>query len=292
MEQESSIAECGVCFRRCRLACGQTGFCRARICRGGRVVPKHYGLVSSCALDPIEKKPLARFFPGSSILSLGGFGCNMRCFFCQNHEISQADFSDNDAQSGARAFGAIRLAPEEAVSRALALRSRGNIGLAFTYNEPLVCWEYARDAARLAREQGLKNVVVTNGSASPAVWEALLPYIDAVNIDLKCFTKEGYRSLEGNLDSVLAAIRLCAARCHTEVATLVVPGLSDSEKEIEDIARFLAALPSCDGEIVLHLTRFFPRWKAEGLKPTDKGLLLRLADVARRRLPFVMIGNC
>ena len=291
MAGESSVAECGVCFRRCRLSGGQTGFCRARVNRGGRVVPKHYGIVSSCALDPIEKKPLARFFPGSAILSLGGFGCNMRCFFCQNHGISQADFEEGDEEGATRPFAAIRLSPEEAVEKALALRVRGNIGLAFTYNEPLVCWEYARDTARLAREQGLKNVAVTNGCAAPAVWEALLPYIDAVNIDCKSFSKEGYRSLEGDLDSVLAAIRLCAARCHTEVTALVVPGLNDSEEEIEGMARFLASLPSCDGELVLHLTRFFPRWKADGLKPTDKGLLARLAEVAGHHLPYVALGN-
>ena len=291
MARESSVAECDVCFRRCRLADGQTGFCRARICHTGNVLPKHYGVISSAALDPIEKKPLARFFPGSAVLSLGSFGCNMRCFFCQNYEISQADFNEAEEEGGARAFSAIRLSPDEAVEKALVLRARGNIGLAFTYNEPLVCWEYVRDAARLARERGLKNVVVTNGCSSPAVWEAILPYIDAVNIDLKCFSPEGYSSLEGNLESVLAAIKLCAARCHTEVTTLVVPGLNDSEDEIEQIARFLAALPSCDGELVLHLTRFFPRYKAEGLEPTDRGLLARLAEVASRHLPFVLLGN-
>ena len=291
MERESSAAECAVCFRRCRLGEGQTGFCRARICLEGRVVPKHYGVISSAALDPIEKKPLARFFPGSAVLSLGGFGCNMRCFFCQNHEISQADFGEDDEEGFARSFGAIRLSPEEAVENALALRARGNIGLAFTYNEPLVCWEYVRDAARLARERDLKNVAVTNGCAARAVWEEILPYIDAVNIDCKSFTKEGYSSLGGDLESVLAAIRLCAAHCHTEVTALVVPGLNDSEAEIEEMARFLASLPSCDGELVLHLTRFFPRWKAAHLEPTDKGLLLHLAEAARRHLPFVALGN-
>ena len=166
------MARCEVCFRHCELQEGQTGPCGARTASGGCVRPVFYGRVSSLALDPIEKKPLARFHPGSMILSAGGLGCNLRCPFCQNHEIAQAD--------GENGFPVRteEMPPDTLAELAAHYRQAGNIGLAFTYNEPLVCWEYVRDTARLVHERGMLNVLVTNGCAEAGILEQLAPYID------------------------------------------------------------------------------------------------------------------
>lgn len=285
---------CATCFRRCVLEEGQTGFCRARGNRGGRIVPLGYagglGRLSALALDPIEKKPLARFMPGSMVLSVGGWGCNMRCSFCQNHEISwcgvpgpvpAAEDADSDG-----------LSPEQLVANALALKNRGNIGVAYTYNEPLVAWEYVRDCARLVREAGMKNVIVSNGCVLPAVMQELLPYTDAVNIDLKCFSADSYRQLGGDLESVKESIRLCHAygggSCHVELTTLIVPGFNDGEDEMAEEASWVASLAR---NIPLHLTRFFPRWQMQDRPPTPVGTLHRLAGIARRELSDVLLGN-
>ena len=170
---------CELCFHHCTLDEGQTGLCRARGCRGGKIVSLNYGKLTSLALDPIEKKPLRRFHPGSLILSVGSFGCNLRCPFCQNHEISMA--SDGELQT-------VIVTPEQLAAKAAELVPQGNIGVAYTYNEPLIGYEYVRDCAALIHEQGLANVLVTNGTIEEASWRALLPFLDAVNIDLKGFT--------------------------------------------------------------------------------------------------------
>lgn len=272
-------AQCGLCFHNCRLDEGQTGLCRARGCRDGRIVPLGYGRLSSLALDPIEKKPLRRFRPGSLILSASGFGCNLRCPFCQNAEISTAgeDFPTRSCP------------PQELVDLALGLRPRGNIGLAFTYNEPLVAWEYVRDCAALAREAGLVNVLVTNGTIEPGPWLELLPLIDAVNIDLKGFTEAWYRRLGGDLGTVKRSIELAAGRCHVEVTTLIVPGCNDGEDEMRALSAWLA---SVSPELPLHISRFFPRHLMSDLPPTPVASVYRLADTARERLRYVYTGNC
>ena len=172
---------CELCFHQCKLDEGQTGLCRARGCRDGRVVPLNYGKLTSLALDPIEKKPLRRFRPGSFILSVGSFGCNLRCPFCQNHEISMA--SEGELYTD-------WFSPEQLADKAAKLVPRGNIGVAYTYNEPLVGYEYVRDCAALIHERGLVNVLVTNGMIEEAPWRSLLPFIDAANIDLKGFTAD------------------------------------------------------------------------------------------------------
>lgn len=272
-------AQCGLCFHRCRLAEGQTGLCRARANRGGRIVPLGYARLTSLALDPIEKKPLRRFRPGSLILSAGSFGCNLRCPFCQNAEISTAgeDFPARDCP------------PEELVQLALGLRTRGNIGLAYTYNEPLVGFEYIRDCAALARKAGLVNVLVTNGTVEPEPWQELLPLIDAVNIDLKGFTEDWYRRLGGDLSAVMRSIELAARACHLEVTTLLVPGCNDGEHEMRELTVWLASISP---EIPLHLSRFFPRHLMRDMPPTPVERVYRLADVARERLKYVYTGNC
>jgi len=264
----------------CRLKPGQWGICRARRNEGGRAVCKNYGIISSLALDPIEKKPLKMFYPGSVILSAGGFGCNMRCPFCQNHEISM---------TGPGEDGACFLSPRELAGKALEYRDRGNIGVAFTYNEPLVGWEYVLDTAKLVRDMGMKNVLVTNGTASSWVLEKLLPYIDAMNIDLKGFQEEYYRKLGGSLQTVKEFIAQASAGCHVELTTLIVPGENDEVCHMEEEARWIASLGQ---EIPLHVTRFFPRYHMQDREATDVGKIYRLAETAGKYLKNVFVGNC
>lgn len=270
---------CPVCFRHCRLNTGQTGFCRARRNEGGWSVCINYGKITSAALDPIEKKPLARFYPGSFVLSVGSFGCNLDCPFCQNDSISCT--SEDDVPWDA-------LPPDELVKMADRLRGEGNIGVAYTYNEPMVGWEYVRDASIEVRKLGMKNVIVTNGSVTLPYLYEVLPYADAFNIDLKGFTHEWYKKIGGDLDIVLDFIREAAKSSHVELTTLIVPGENDSEKEMRELASWVA---SVDQKIPLHVTRFFPRRKMSDKRPTEISLLHRLAGAAREKLRTVIVGN-
>ena len=277
------MTTCGTCPHACSLAPGQLGLCRSRRASadGVAVVPEGYGRITSLALDPIEKKPIARWRGGTTVLSLGSYGCNMRCPFCQNASIAQAGQDDVAWRE---------MTPESVVSTALELRGRDCIGIAYTYNEPLVNWEFLRDTGALAHGAGLANVLVSNGMATDAVLAEVAPLIDAANIDLKCFSEEGYRKLGGGLDAVKRTIEALAARpaCHLEVTTLVVPGLSDDEAQIERIARYLASL---DAGIVYHLTRFFPRHRMGEGRPTPLRTLEHLRSVAAEHLPDVVLGN-
>ncbi len=286
------MAVCEVCFRHCRLAEGQTGACGARTCCEGAIMPSGYGKITSLALDPIEKKPLARFMPGSLILSAGSYGCNLRCPFCQNYSIS---WSDAARQAAAEAED---VPPEELAALAVRLRDRGNIGVAFTYNEPLVSYEYVRDTARLVRAAGMRNVLVTNGTASLQVLEELTPFIDAMNIDLKGFTDHYYRDvLGGDRQMVMDFIREAVKHCHVELTTLIVPGENDSEEEIRALSSWVAGLPGAAGGrggeyVPLHITRFFPRFHMTDRPATDVGQIYRLAEIARGSLRYVYTGNC
>ena len=276
---------CPVCPHRCLLSEGQTGLCRGRGMRNGEIVPLNYGIISSIALDPIEKKPLARYYPGSVILSVGSFGCNLRCPFCQNWEISTSDGSEFIGERDCY------LPPERLAELADELRSRGNIGVAFTYNEPLIGWEYVRDTAGPLREKDLKTVLVTNGCVTGEIADALLPHIDALNIDLKSFRPATYaKLLGGDLEAVKSFIAKAAQAAHVELTTLIVPGMNDTEEEIRDLTEWIASLP--DGrEIPLHLSRFFPRYNMTDRKPTERKCVLRLASVARESLRYVYTGN-
>ena len=271
---------CELCFHHCALDEGQTGLCRARACQDGKIGSLNYGKLTSLALDPIEKKPLRRFHPGSLILSVGSFGCNLRCPFCQNHEISMA--GDSGIQT-------VEVSPEQLAAKAAELVPHGNIGVAYTYNEPLIGYEYVWDCAALVHEQGMVNVLVTNGTVEEEPWRALLPLIDAANIDLKGFTPAWYRRLGGDLETVKRSIALAAERCHVEVTTLLIPGENDSEEEIRELARWLASISS---EIPLHLSRFFPRYRMLDRPPTPVEQVSCLAETARRYLSYVYTGNC
>ena len=270
---------CPICMHHCLLQPGQIGRCRARKNENGKSRPVNYGRLTALALDHIEKKPLAMFAPGSRILSAGSFGCNLSCPFCQNYEISMCEEEPET----------VYVSPERLAEKALELQRQGNIGVAYTYNEPLVGYEYVRDTAALVRRAGMKNVIVTNGSVTEEVLEEILPFTDAMNIDLKGITDAFYRSLGGDLETVKRFIKRAAPACHVELTTLIVPGENDSEGQMEQLADWVAGV---DDKIPLHVTRFFPRWKMTDRPPTKVETVCRLADVAGRHLKHVFTGNC
>ena len=286
------MSTCEVCFRHCVIPEGGKGFCGARTCENGAIHPANYGRITGLALDPIEKKPLRRFYPGSLILSVGSYGCNLRCPFCQNHDISWS------AEAFEYADRAEIVTPEELTNAAIRLKSRGNIGLAFTYNEPLIGWEFVRDTSRMIRAAGLKTVLVTNGTAELTVLEALAPYIDAMNIDLKGFTEHYYSEvLCGSLNMVKAFIARAVQICHVELTTLIVPGENDSEEEMRAMTAWISSLKDTGGnvighEIPLHISRFFPRFHMTDRPATDVKSIYHLAEIAQENLRYVYTGNC
>jgi len=269
---------CDICHHHCRLKEGQVGLCRARMNKEGINTSINYGRITSLALDPIEKKPLYHFYPKSLILSVGSFGCNFHCPFCQNCEISMADQS----------IETVKITPTYLVERALELVPRGNIGIAFTYNEPLIGYEFVRDCANLAKSKGLKTVIVTNGCISEKYFKELLPHIDAMNIDLKSFSSDFYKMIGGDLEMVKNSISLAAPLCHVEITTLIIPGENDSNDEIAALSLWLSSI---NPEIPLHITRFFPRYKMTDRPPTPIDKLYSLADTARKNLRHVYVGN-
>lgn len=275
-----SKLECNVCHHHCKLSENQIGLCNARSNIGEKIASINYGEITSIALDPIEKKPLRHFYPGSKILSVGSFGCNLKCSFCQNHEISMVEKSEINTQHAT---------PEDLIQIALDLIPRENIGIAYTYNEPLVGYEYVRDCAILAKKNKLKNVVVTNGCASEEVLEEILPYIDAFNIDLKGFSEEFYKNIGGDFEMVKNFIKLAHTKAHIEITTLIIPDENDSEEEMISLSNFIASI---DKEIPLHISRFFPCYEMIDKKPTDIKKVYRLAEIARTNLNYVYEGNC
>lgn len=273
---------CDVCPKFCKLREGQIGFCRARSNIGGKIVPINYGQATSLALDPIEKKPLMRFCPGTYILSYGSYGCNLRCPYCQNASISMAG-PDNCPHRLITPEGLTDLAVD------LSRQEPGNIGVAFTYNEPTVCFEFIRDTSKLLHEAGLKSVVVTNGGLVRKYADELLPHVDALNIDLKGFSNEFYRYVKGEFDTVKEFIKAAVEhKCHVELTTLVIPTKNDDP---EEIGREVEWIASISPEIPLHLSRFFPRYKVDDLPPTPAETIYRLKDIAEKKLKYVYTGN-
>lgn len=274
-----SKVKCGICPWNCLLEEGKRGFCGVRENVEGKIINVNYGYLSVASLDPIEKKPLKNFKPGSKILSIGANGCNMRCPHCQNFSFAMAakeeiDMMDTD--------------PTEVVEVAKQYIPQGNIGLAFTYNEPVTMYDFMMDTAKLSKENDLINVMVTNGYINEEPLRNILPYMDAMNIDLKYFNEEGYKKIGGGLETVKRSIEIASKECHVEVTWLVVPGENDSESELEEAAKWLA---SVDKDIPLHITRFFPMYKVLDKKPTNKELLFRLAEIAQKHLTYVYVGN-
>lgn len=279
---EKGRVMCVACAHKCVLTEGRTGRCGVRRVIDGQLKSLVYGLPASVALDPIEKKPLYHFLPGSTALSLGTFGCNFTCSFCQNYELSQAHTIDLELHS-------LRYLSPEAVVQ-LACRS-GAASIACTYNEPVIWAEYALDIARAARPAGLRMVFVSNGYYSPEVLEALLPAIDAYNIDLKSFSDDFYRRVcGGKLQPVLEAIRtIHDAGKWQEITSLIIPGLNDSEAELHAMAHFVA---SVDPAIPWHVSRFFPMYHMQDRPPTPGSTIDLAVHIGHEEgLLYVYSGN-
>ena len=278
---------CNVCFRHCKIEENSTGFCGARTCTNGKIIAANYGKLTSIALDPIEKKPLKMFNPGSKVLSIGSYGCNLRCPFCQNYTISwsQKAFEYKDR--------ADIYTPEEIVKAAQDFRTHGNIGIAFTYNEPLIGYEFIRDTAKLSKQAGMQNVLVTNGTATLEVLNQILPYIDAMNIDLKAFTNSFYKNfIDGDFQMVKDFIQTAVQSCHVELTTLIIPDENDSPQEMRELTTWVAGLEKqYNKKIPLHITRFFPTFKLTDREPTSVTTIMNLVEIAKENLEFVFPGN-
>ncbi len=266
---------CELCPVACTLKPGQSGPCGTRINTDGRMLPLHYGKLVAAGMDPIEKKPLYHFHPGQNILSVASPGCNLHCLFCQNSTISQGSRHTTESTT-----------PEQVVETALA---QGSMGIAFTYSEPLVWFEFVRDCAGKSREAGLKNVLVTNGFLNPEPLAEILPLIDAANIDLKAMDDDFYRQIcKGGLQPVLDAIRqFHKSGVHLELTNLLIPGHNDSDGQITAVVDFVAEL---DTNIPLHFSGYHPAWKMDA-PPTPQATLERALKLAAKKLPWVYLGN-
>ncbi|OIQ52903.1 AmmeMemoRadiSam system radical SAM enzyme [Neomoorella thermoacetica] len=267
--------ECRLCPHTCVIASGKRGVCRVRENREGRLITRNYGRCSSLALDPIEKKPLYHFYPGSLILSAGTVGCNFSCDFCQNWEIAQQEPET------------VVISPDDLVRKA---REVDSLGIAYTYSEPLVWFEFVLATAQLARNAGLKNVMVTNGFIRPEPLKELLPWIDAWNIDVKGFSLEFYRKVvKGDYRPVLkTAAAAVDSGSHVEITTLLVTGLNDDSTELEELVKWVATNLGVDTP--LHFSRYFPRYRLEA-PPTPLETMRRARDMARKHLHYVYLGN-
>ncbi len=266
--------KCLLCPHNCTIADGKSGICKVRVNNSGVLYSTIYGEITGIALDPMEKKPLYHFFPGSFILSAGTNGCNLGCSFCQNWQISQ------NTDSGRNKLSSDRMVE-------IALKEKA-LGLAYTYNEPLIWIETVIETSRKAREAGLKNVLVTNGFINEEPFKDLLPLLDAVNIDLKSIREEFYKNeCGGTLAPVKATIELAVKACHVELTNLIVTGRNDSEMEIKELVAYVASI---DPEIPLHFSRYFPQYKMEAER-TPVELLEFAAGIGATKLKYVYTGN-
>jgi len=274
---------CKLCAHRCVLNEGQFGLCGVRQNVGGVLYTHVYEEAIAAHVDPIEKKPFFHFLPGSKSLSIATVGCNFRCPFCQNWEISQS--RPSDGKSGLRST---RLAVKEVVRQAMLNDCQS---VSYTYTEPTIFFEYAYDTARLAKESGLRNNFVTNGFMTGEALETIKPYLDAANVDLKFFREESYQKIcKARLQPVLESIsKMRELGIWVEVTTLVIPGLNDSEEELRDIARFLA---SVDRDIPWHLSRFHPDYEYTQAPPTPVATLRKSREIGKAEgLNYVYLGN-
>lgn len=272
--------ECQLCPHHCRIREGVRGRCRSRECRDGKLYALSYGMPCALAIDPVEKKPLNHFMPGTRCLSLSCTGCNLSCRWCQNSDISQVAPDQADHYV---------LTPEEVVDLCL---QRGLPSLAYTYTEPFTWWEYMYDIAVLAHDKGLKNILVSAGYVEKAPLRALLPYIDAANIDIKAVDDDFYQRYCGAtlvtvLDNILA---MKSAGIHIEITNLLVTGLNDSEEQVGQLCRWMSE----NGlqEVPLHLSRYFPRYRMKEPGPTPKATLVKAREIALASgIRFVHLGN-
>ena len=275
MSADGAAAVCGLCFHNCRVRRGSFGICGARKFSDDGFSSPHLGKFVSVAVDPIEKKPLRRWRPGTYILSLGGLHCNMQCPFCQNHSI-------------AHPLGSMR--EREITPAQLAELARGSSleAVAYTYNEPSIQAEYIFEAAPVLKERGIATVMVTNGMFGEAVCEEAIKCVDAMNIDVKVFDRGTYRKLGGSLDVVMRNVRrLVDGGVHVELTNLVVPGVSGAEADFAEMVSWITEVSS---ETPLHISRYFPAYQYRE-EPTDARVINRFRDIAREKLKYVYTGN-
>jgi len=274
------VIQCTLCPHNCLLREGKTGICRVRTNKEGKLITDIYGYVSAIHSDPIEKKPLFHYYPGSTILSIGTYGCNLRCFFCQNCSISQVAVAPESAGNYYTAENILQLALEQP----------GNIGIAFTYNEPIVWFEYMYDIARLAKQAGLKTVMVTNGYINKEPLNKLLEVIDAFSVDLKAFSEEFYSKVTSSkLEPVKETLKqINRAGKHLEVVNLVIPELNDDELSFKTMINWIAT--ELGKETVFHISRYFPNYKFT-VEATPTATIRKLARLAEKELIYVYSGN-
>lgn len=273
-KREEGKVQCFLCPHNCLIAAGKSGRCGTRTNRDGTLFTEVYARATSIALDPIEKKPLYHFYPGTLIFSMGTWGCNFSCPFCQNWSISQRKAATQEVP------------PTAAVSYA---QSRDSVGIAYTYNEPLIWFEYVLDTAKLARSEGLKNVLVTNGYINPEPLLELLPYIDALNIDLKSMDDEFYAKLCGaKLEPVLQTIKTAHQEALVELTNLIIPGWNDRDENFVRLRDWICK--ELDPDVPLHLSAYYPRYKLQA-PPTPLGTLERAYEICSEKLNFVYLGN-
>src|SRR5690625_381142 len=264
---------CQLCPQACRLADGAVGDCRVRKNIGGKLYSLNYKRVASYGYDPIEKKPLYRFRPGSMIFSIGSYGCNLACKFCQNWRITHKDPRT------------VKISDEDMINLA---KAKGSIGIAYTYNEPTIWYEYVLHLSKLIKNEGLVNVLVTNGFINKKPFEELLPYIDAINIDLKSMSNDFYKDIcKGRSSPVLKTIERAADATHVEVTSLLIDGLNTRPNKIEALATTIAEI---DEEIPLHLSRYFPAYKMT--RPATRvSTVIKAKEIAEKYLRHVYLGN-
>lgn len=271
---------CKICSRRCIISPGKKGFCGMRENEDNKIYTLNYGAASSLAVDPIEKKPLFHFYPGSKVFSLGSVGCNFRCKNCQNWSISQAELNKIPTRD---------LPPEEAIQLT---REYDCKSIAWTYNEPTMWFEYTLDSAKIARKENVKTVYVTNGYMSEESFQEIRPYLDAANIDLKGMSENFYKDLcDAHLQPVLdTIIRMHEAQIHIEITNLMIPDYNDSEDYIKSMVKFM--VDEVGVEVPLHFTRFFPQYQMQQLPPTEIKILEKAQKIAKDEgMEYVYIGN-
>jgi len=278
-KKEKDKVRCLACSHKCLISEGKTGICGVRKNIENKLYLLVYGKVAAMNVDPIEKKPLYHFLPGTSSFSIGTVGCNFKCDFCQNFEISQITRQ-------VKIFGK-NISPKEIVKRAMQAKCKS---ISYTYNEPAIFIEFVKDIAKIAKEKKLKNILVTNGYLSKECFDYIKNYVDAMNIDLKSFSEKFYtKYCGGKLKPVLETIKMAHnAGIHVELTTLVIPALNDSEEEFEKIAKFIA---SVDKNIPWHISRFFPMYKMQNKEITPLETLRRAKRIGEKYLNYVYVGN-
>lgn len=270
---------CELCPQNCRLKEGQEGICGVRLVKGRKLFSRNYYLCGALAMDPIEKKPLYHFYPGWEILSVGTLGCNLHCVFCQNWNLARGEKNQvTEVISPEKLFNILKVQP-----------TREQLGVAYTYNEPTVWYEFVLDSSRFLAEKGYKNVLVTNGFINEKPLEELLPFIHAMNIDVKSFNDAFYRRYcKGKgIKDILRTVERAHTSCHVELTYLIITTLNDKMEEIKEFVNWVVSL---DKEIPVHFSRYFPSYRLD-LPPTPMETMRKAWEMAKEKLPYVYLGN-